>query len=150
MRHAIYPSIARTPRSRRTCPLTSRGHSTDFDYQKYSGVHIQLWDYDRITKDDFLGECVISMTAIRAVNGQEIEFTEQLLSRPGKNDRVQGTVTVRTVRAAMLLSIDAGDDVDDDDGAHSFIGILGRRPQGARTSAQRDATRFERCTHQHR
>jgi hypothetical protein len=96
--------------------------SKDFDFTKYSGIHVQLWDKDTISKgmsdrryrasvadtlatadvlsvasDDFLGECTFAIEQFKTQNGLNQEFSATLRSRSGKNDRVQGSVTVRSV-----------------------------------------------------
>jgi len=67
-----------------------------FSYKLVPGntkLYIQVWDWDRASTDDFLGECYVDLTAVG--NGSDMDIP--LLPQPGKEKSqsyVKGTITL--------------------------------------------------------
>jgi hypothetical protein len=76
-----------------------------FELHDFSGLHIEVWDEDLVT-DEFMGECLLEIPAIinqeqtRTDAGMDPNLPRegslhlQLLSRPGKKDKVSGYLEI--------------------------------------------------------
>jgi len=72
-----------------------------------NSLYIQVWDWDRASTDDFLGECYVDLMAV----GDNPNLEIPLLPQPGKKDQdyVKGTITlgIEILDTTAAKSLDA-------------------------------------------
>lgn len=62
----------------------------------FQGVKLTCWDEDKYTANDFMGEAFLWFGDQILLDAVEFEFAATLQSRPKKNDKVSGFITIRS------------------------------------------------------
>ena len=62
----------------------------------FQGVKLTCWDEDKYTANDFMGEAFLWFGDQILLDAIEFEFAATLQSRPKKNDKVSGFITIRS------------------------------------------------------